>query len=172
MLGENNVAQAALALEMFDISKSFPGVWALDGVSFDCTTGEVHALCGENGAGKSTLIKILGGVYQPDGGSMRIEGREVAFTHPLAARRAGISIIHQELSLLPERTVAEDIYLGIEPTRFGALDRTRMRAEARRLLQRLGSAIGAEVRAGDLYDRATADRRNSQGACDRGAHPC
>ena len=144
------MAQTALALEMFDISKSFPGVRALDGVSFDCTAGEVHALCGENGAGKSTLIKILGGVYQPDGGSMRIEGREVAFAHPSAARRAGISIIHQELSLLPERTVAENIYLGIEPTRFGALDRTRMRAEARRLLQRLGSAIGAEVRAGDL----------------------
>ena len=117
------MAQTALAMEMFDISKSFPGVRALDGVSFDCTAGEVHALCGENGAGKSTLIKILGGVYQPDGGSMRIEGREVAFAHPSAARRAGISIIHQELSLLPERTVAENIYLGIEPTRFGALRR-------------------------------------------------
>jgi ribose transport system ATP-binding protein len=144
------VAQAALALEMFDISKSFPGVRALDGVSFDCAAGEVHALCGENGAGKSTLIKILGGVYQPDGGSMRIEGRDVVFAHPSTARRAGVSIIHQELSLLPERTVAENIYLGIEPTRFGALDRTRMRAEARRQLQRLGSAIGADVKAGEL----------------------
>jgi ribose transport system ATP-binding protein len=144
------LAQAALALEMFNISKSFPGVRALDGVSFDCAAGEVHALCGENGAGKSTLIKILGGVYQPDAGSIRIEGREVAFAHPSAARRAGISIIHQELSLLPERTVAENIYLGIEPTRFGALDRARMRAEARRLLQRLGSAIRADLKARDL----------------------
>jgi ABC-type sugar transport system ATPase subunit len=144
------LAQAAPALEMFDISKFFPGVRALDGVSFDCAAGEVHALCGENGAGKSTLIKILGGIYQPDGGSMRIEGRDVAFAHPSDARRAGISIIHQELSLLPERTVAENIYLGIEPTRFGVLDRARMRAEARRLLQRLGSAIRPDVKAGDL----------------------
>jgi ABC-type sugar transport system ATPase subunit len=144
------LAQAALALEMLDISKSFPGVRALDGVSFDCAAGEVHALCGENGAGKSTLIRILGGVYQPDGGNMRVEGRDVAFAHPSAARRAGISIIHQELSLLPERTVAENIYLGIEPTRFGILDRTRMRAEARRLLQRLGSAIRPDVKARDL----------------------
>src|SRR5215472_7379094 len=97
MTGSTELAQAALALEMFNISKSFPGVRALDGVSFDCAAGEVHALCGENGAGKSTLIKILGGVYQPDGGSIRIEGRDVAFAHPSAARRAGISIIHQEL---------------------------------------------------------------------------
>jgi ribose transport system ATP-binding protein len=144
------LAQTALTLEMFNISKSFPGVRALDGVSFDCAAGEVHALCGENGAGKSTLIKILGGVYQPDGGSIRIEGRDVAFAHPSAARRAGISIIHQELSLLPERTVAENIYLGIEPTRFGALDRARMRADARLLLQRLGSDIRADDKAHDL----------------------
>jgi ribose transport system ATP-binding protein len=144
------LAQAALALEMFDISKSFPGVRALDGVSFDCAAGEVHALCGENGAGKSTLIKILGGVYQPDGGSIRIEGQDIAFAHPAAARRAGISIIHQELSLLPERTVADNIHLGIEPTRFGVLDRARMRGEARRLLQRLGSTIRPDAKAGDL----------------------
>src|SRR5690242_7201014 len=121
MTGRTQLAQPGLALEMLNIAKSFPGVRALDGVSFDCAAGEVHALCGETGAGKSTLIKILGGVYQPDGGSIRIEGRDVAFAHPLAARRAGISIIHQELGLLPERTVAENIYLGIEPTRFGVI---------------------------------------------------
>ena len=142
--------QAALALEMLNITKTFPGVRALDEVSFGCARGEVHALCGENGAGKSTLIKILGGVYQPDSGTIRLDGREVAFSHPIAARRAGISIIHQELSLLPNRSVAENIFLGIEPTRFGLLDRRTMREEARRLLRRLGSSVAPETLAGDL----------------------
>jgi len=144
------VETAALALEMRNITKTFPGVVALDDVSFGCARGEVHALCGENGAGKSTLIKILGGVYQPDAGSIQINGRETVFSHPVAARRAGISIIHQELSLLPYRTVAENVFLGIEPTRYGALDRRRMRDEASRLLRRLGSSIAPEVLAGDL----------------------
>ena len=142
--------QAALALEMLSITKTFPGVRALDDVSFGCARGEVHALCGENGAGKSTLIKILGGVYQPDSGTIRLDGREVAFSHPIAARRAGISIIHQELSLLPNRSVAENIFLGVEPTRFGLLDRRTMREEARRLLRRLGSSVAPETLAGDL----------------------
>src|SRR5208337_4546712 len=111
---------------MLNITKTFPGVRALDDVSFACSRGEVHALCGENGAGKSTLIKILGGAYQPDAGAIQINGRDVVFSHPVAARRAGISIIHQELSVLPYRTVAENIFLGIEPTRYGMLDRRRM----------------------------------------------
>src|SRR5574337_36266 len=139
-----------LALEMANITKTFPAVRALDDVSFACARGEVHALCGENGAGKSTLIKILGGAYQPDGGTILLEGRPVAFSHPLAARNAGVSVIHQELSLLPYRTVAENIFLGIEPTRFGLLDRARMRAESARLLRRVGSAIAPETSAGDL----------------------
>ena len=141
---------AALALEMRNITKTFPGVVALDDVSFGCAPGEIHALCGENGAGKSTLIKILGGAYQPDSGGIQINGRDVVFSHPVAARRAGISIIHQELSLLPYRTVAENVFLGIEPTRYGVLDRPRMRAEAGRLLHRLGSSIAPEALAGDL----------------------
>ena len=141
---------AALALEMLNITKTFPGVRALDDVSFGCARGEVHALCGENGAGKSTLIKILGGVYRPDGGSIRLDGREVAFSHPLAARQAGVSIIHQELSLLPYRTVAENVFLGIEPARYGIVDRRRMREEASRLLRRLGSSIPPGAPAGDL----------------------
>src|SRR5271155_5539352 len=134
--------QAALALEMLDITKTFPGVQALDAVSFGCARGEVHALCGENGAGKSPLIKIFGGAYRPDGGTIRLDGREVAFSHPIVARRAGISIIHQELSLLPQRSVAENIFLGVEPTRFGILDRRTMRDEADRLLRR-GSSLRA-----------------------------
>ncbi len=144
------MGQAALALEMLGITKTFPGVQALDAVSFSCARGEVHSLCGENGAGKSTLIKILGGVYRPDGGLIRLDGREVAFSHPIAARRAGISIIHQELSLLPQRSVAENIFLGVEPTHFGVLDRRAMRAESAGLLRRLGSSIAPDSLAGDL----------------------
>src|SRR5260370_10982605 len=123
----------ALALEMLDITKTFPGVKALDDVSFGCARGEVHALCGEKGAGKSTLIKILGGVFPPDSGSIRLDGRDVAFSHPVAARRAGVSIIHQELSLLPYRTVSENVFLGIEPTRYRMLDQHRIPDDARRL---------------------------------------
>src|SRR5689334_11552996 len=100
-------------LSMHNIRKSFPGVLALDDVSFDCNGGEIHALCGENGAGKSTLIKILGGVYQPDAGEIAIAGKSVKFHHPIEARRLGISIIHQELNLLTNRTVAENIFLGM-----------------------------------------------------------
>jgi ribose transport system ATP-binding protein len=132
------------------ISKSFPGVRALEEVSFDCAPGEVHAICGENGAGKSTLIKILGGVYRPDAGSVKIGGQPVAFAHPVAARRAGVGIVHQELSLLPDRSVAENIFLGDEPARRGRLDRPAMREGARKILARLRSAIDPNARAGDL----------------------
>ena len=136
---------------MVNITKTFPGVRALDDVTFACARGEVHALCGENGAGKSTLIKILGGAYRPDGGRILLGGREVAFSHPVASRAAGISVIHQELSLLPHRTVAENIFLGIEPTRYGVLDRTRMRGDATRLLARLGASIPPETGANAAY---------------------
>lgn len=140
----------AHSLQMLNIMKTFPGVRALDDVSFECARGEVHAICGENGAGKSTLIKILGGVHRPDSGHIRLDGREVVFFHPVAARRSGISIIHQELSLLPYRTVAENVFLGVEPGRFGFLDRRKMREDARRLLERLGSSISPDALAGDL----------------------
>ncbi len=141
---------SALALEMRDISKSFPGVRALDSVSIDCSAGEVHAICGENGAGKSTLIKVLGGVYPPDSGQILIGGAERRFTRPADARRAGVSIIHQELSLLAHRTVAQNVFLGLEPTRFGVLDRAAMLAGAVRLLNRLSSTIDPDARASDL----------------------
>jgi ribose transport system ATP-binding protein len=144
------VESAPLAFEMVNITKIFPGVRALDDVTFACAKGEVHALCGENGAGKSTLIKILGGAYQPDGGHILLDGRAVTFSHPVAARNAGISIIHQELSLLPYRTVAENIFLGLEPTRFLMLDRAHMRVDAERLLRRLGAAIPPDANAGAL----------------------
>jgi ribose transport system ATP-binding protein len=131
-------------LAMHGIRKAFPGVVALDDVSFGCASGEVHALCGENGAGKSTLMKILGGVYQPDAGEIRIDGVAVRFHHPVEARRLGISIIHQELSLLPDRTVAENIFLGMEPARCGVLDRAAMAAGAGRRLRRLGATIAPD----------------------------
>jgi ribose transport system ATP-binding protein len=128
-------------LEMQGISKQFGGVLALDDVGFDCRAREVHAICGENGAGKSTLMKVLGGAYRPDRGTIRLDGKPVSFTHPSQARQAGISIIHQELSLMPHRSVAENIFLGIEPTRRGRLDRRAMGDRARALLGRVGARI-------------------------------
>ena len=128
-------------LSMRGIGKSFTGVRALDDVSLDCHAGEVHAICGENGAGKSTLMKVLGGVYRPDEGEILLAGQPVAFRHPVEARRAGISIIHQELSLLPERSVADNIFLGLEPTRSGLLDRAAMQEGARKLLERVGARV-------------------------------
>jgi ribose transport system ATP-binding protein len=125
-------------IEMRGISKAFPGVKALSSVSFACAAGEVHALCGENGAGKSTLIKILSGVYRPDSGVVLINGVEQHLRHPQEALLAGISVIYQEFSLLPERTVAQNLFLGREPLKHGLIDNTAMVAETRRVLALFG----------------------------------
>ena len=133
-------------LQMRAITKDFPGVRALDDVSFEVHTGEIHALCGENGAGKSTLIKILGGVH-PFGtysGEMRINGIEQQFQSVRDAERAGIAVIHQELALIPEMTVAENIYLGKEPRRFGIIDRNRLYHEASEHLSQFGLTLPLE----------------------------
>lgn len=130
-------------IEMVGISKGFPGVRALNDVSFACHAGEVHALVGENGAGKSTLIKIMSGVYHPDAGEIRLNGAPLALSHPVEALRAGISVIYQEFSLLPERTVAENLFLGREPLKRGLIDHQAMRAETRRVLDMFGA--GARV---------------------------
>ena len=130
-------------LQMQGITKDFPGVRALDNASFEVHPGEIHALCGENGAGKSTLIKILGGVY-PVGtysGKIQINGSEHQFHSVRDAERAGIAIIHQELALIPEMTVAENIYLGKEPRRFGVIDRHRLYHEAGELLSQFELTI-------------------------------
>ena len=130
-------------LHMQSITKDFPGVRALDDVSFEVRPGEIHALCGENGAGKSTLIKILGGVY-PYGtyeGELYINGSEQQFHTVRDAERAGIAIIHQELALIPEMTVAENIYLGKEPCQFGTINKHRLYHEAGELLSQFGLAI-------------------------------
>ena len=134
---------AAPLLDMQAITKDFPGVRALDNVSFEVRRGEIHALCGENGAGKSTLIKILGGVY-PSGtyeGQLRIDGIEQQFHTVRDAEHAGIAVIHQELALIPEMTVAENIYLGKEPQRFGIIDKQRLYHDAGQLLSQFGLTI-------------------------------
>src|ERR1700674_4165351 len=113
----NPLGQPSLALRK--VSKTFPGVRALDDVSFDVRPGEVHALLGENGAGKSTLIKIVSGVYQPDVGSILVNGTQVDFSTPDDARRAGVATIYQELLLFPELSVAENIFLGHAPRGLG-----------------------------------------------------
>ena len=130
------------------IGKSFPGVRALSDVSVDFYPGEVHVLLGENGAGKSTLIKIIAGVYQADEGSVRVNGEEVRFKNTREAIAHGISVIHQELSVIPDLSAAENIFLGREPKlgRTGLLDRKRMNAEAQEILE----GIGVKIRAGAL----------------------
>jgi ribose transport system ATP-binding protein len=132
-------------LEVVDVSKIFPGVRALDEVSFRLEAGEVHALVGENGAGKSTLIKVLTGVYQPDAGELRYSGEPARFGTPMEAQRAGISTIYQEVNLVPLMSVAQNLFLGREPrNRFGLLDRARMDREAAEILA--GYGVTADVR--------------------------
>lgn len=137
-------------LRMEGITKVFSGVTALAGVDLTLNRGEVHALVGENGAGKSTLIKIMTGAYSRDGGSMRLEGRAVEFGSPEDAQEAGVVAVYQEVNLLSFRTVAENIYLGREPRRFGLIDWKRMNAEAETLLRRLGLDIDPRATLGTL----------------------
>jgi ribose transport system ATP-binding protein len=125
-------------LRLTGVAKRFGGVRALDGVAFDLRAGEVHALLGENGAGKSTLIKTLAGVHMPDAGHIEVDGAPVTIRGVADADRLGIRVIHQELSLAPNLSVAENIYLGAEPTRFGLLSRGRMNDAAAKLIESLG----------------------------------
>jgi rhamnose transport system ATP-binding protein len=133
------MAEAApTVLEVEGLEKSFPGVRALAGVRFDVRAGEVHALLGENGAGKSTLIKIVSGVYRPDVGEIRIDGREARFAGPQEAQATGIATVYQELLLFPDLTVAENVFLGHAPrTRWGGIDWRAMRARAAEILASL-----------------------------------
>jgi simple sugar transport system ATP-binding protein len=124
-------------LSMSGISKQFPGVKALEGVDFRLYQGEIHALMGENGAGKSTLIKVLTGVYDIDEGEIALDGRPVRFAGPQQATEAGISTVYQEVNLCPNLSVAENIFIGREPTRFGRIQWGVMRRRATDLLQRM-----------------------------------
>ena len=142
-------AQGALTAER--ISKSFAGVTALHDVDFDLAHGEVHALMGENGAGKSTLMKVLAGVHTRYEGAIRVEGRAVSFGGVRDAEAAGVAIIHQELNLVPELSVADNIFLGREPLIAGVLiDRRRIVRAAERLLRRLGVSIAPTRRIAEL----------------------
>ncbi|AXU95299.1 L-arabinose ABC transporter ATP-binding protein AraG [Erwinia persicina] len=132
-------------LSFHGISKTFPGVKALQDISFDCYAGQVHALMGENGAGKSTLLKILSGSYQASGGEIRLQGQPVNFQHTTDALNAGVAIIYQELHLVPEMSVAENIFLGQLPQRAGLVNRSRLRAEASRQLKALGMDIDPDM---------------------------
>ena len=142
------VAAASPRTEVFamkGITKRFPGVTALEDVSFTVHTGEVHCLVGENGAGKSTLMKIMSGVYSGYEGELFLRGEPVTLTDTRNAQDKGVAMIHQELNLIPGLSVFENIFLGREPkTRFGAVDRQRMRKEADALLSRLGLDIPSE----------------------------
>lgn len=140
----------AFALEAEGISKFFPGVKALDNVSLRVRPGTVHALMGENGAGKSTLMKCLIGMYRPDQGTIKIKGEPVQFQDTMDALRSGISMIHQELNLVPYMTVAENIWLGREPMRFGFVDHARLNQMTQELLNRLNIRLKADRMVGEL----------------------
>ncbi|KAF5997109.1 MULTISPECIES: sugar ABC transporter ATP-binding protein [Streptomyces] len=137
-------------LRIEGIRKTFPGVVALDSVDFDLRRGEVHVLLGENGAGKSTLIKMLSGAYQPDSGRVLVDGEEVRVHGAQDSERLGIATIYQEFNLVPDLTVAENIFLGRQPRRYGLIDRKRMEAEAAELLERVGVSVSPRARVREL----------------------
>ncbi len=134
-------------LSLTGISKQFPGVRALDGVDFNLFAGEVHALIGENGAGKSTLINVISGLLQPTSGKICVAGQEVVFASSMQAQRAGISTITQEFNLVPQLTVAENIFLGREPTgRMGLLNWREIKRHASEVLNELGLKVPLDQR--------------------------
>lgn len=128
-------------IELKDIHKSFYGVEVLHGVNFVLRSGTVHALMGENGAGKSTLMKVIAGVHDADSGQILLDGKEVTIPSPARARELGIAMIHQELATEPEMSVAENIYLGREPGRFGMVDYHQLYRQTGELLNKLGISI-------------------------------
>jgi galactofuranose transport system ATP-binding protein len=132
-------------LEARGIGKSFLGITALDGVDLTLQRGEIHALLGENGAGKSTLIKILTGVYSKDRGTIRLDGMEVSPSNVAEAQALGIGTVYQEVNLLENLTVAENLFLGRQPRRFGLVDRKAMRDKSRALLKRYGLDIDVDA---------------------------
>ncbi|WP_236700435.1 sugar ABC transporter ATP-binding protein [Allosalinactinospora lopnorensis] len=132
-------------LSLVGVTKSFGTVHALQGVSLDVCAGEVHALCGENGAGKSTLVKAVAGVHRPDAGHIEVAGTPVYFSAPADAQRAGVAVIHQEPTLFPDLSVAENIFMGRQPLARGRrIDRAAMHAECDRLFARLSVRIAPD----------------------------
>ena len=138
-------------LELNGISKSFGGVQALRGVDFTLEAGQIHGLAGENGAGKSTMMKIIAGVHGADAGTMRVDGQEVRFRSTRDALAAGLGMVHQELSVAPELSVAENVFLGAQPvTRLGVVAWRRMAEQATEELKNLGLGIDPRARLGDF----------------------
>jgi inositol transport system ATP-binding protein len=138
-------------LELRGIEKRFPGVIALQDMSFSVRRGSVHVICGENGAGKSTLMKIVSGIYQPDAGEIFVNGEKVIVDSPLTARRLKISMVTQELNYIPELTVAQSLFLGDEPrTRFGSIDWKKVYGGAKALLEREGLHYRPDTRLKEL----------------------
>jgi len=129
------------AVRFSGVTKRFPGVVALNGVSFDVAAGSCHAVCGENGAGKSTLGKLLSGIDRPDGGSIEVGGRVVRFANPAEALAAGVAMVHQELASCPNLSVGENLCLGKLPQRWTFVDRRAMHARAAELLADIGAEI-------------------------------
>jgi ABC-type uncharacterized transport system ATPase subunit len=139
----------APALEARGIVKSFPGIVANDGVDFDLRTGEIHALLGENGAGKSTLMNILAGLYTPDAGEIRLDGRPVLFGSPREAIAAGLGMVHQHFTLVPSQTVTENVLLGLDRPRFW-LDTRRYEAEVGQLADQFGLRVDPRAKVWQL----------------------
>ncbi len=145
MSDKTSLLEAPSLLEARGIGKSFLGITALDGVDFTLARGEIHALLGENGAGKSTLIKILTGVYTRDRGTMTLDGTDVTPANVAEAQALGIGTVYQEVNLLENLTVAENLYLGRQPRRFGLIDRREMRRRSKTLLSRYGLDIDVDA---------------------------
>ena len=139
-------------LSLEGVSKEFPGVKALDNVRFDLNAGEVHAIVGENGAGKSTLMKILSGIYKKDTGVITYQGDHVNVSSPHEAQSLGISIIHQELNLMPHLTVAENIFIGREPRRKSRifLNNSKLVKDAQALLDELNIVLDPKELVGEM----------------------
>ncbi len=141
----HDMATSSPYLSFHGIGKIFPGVKALDDITFSCHAGQIHALMGENGAGKSTLLKILSGNYLPSSGEVHIKGQPVHFANTMDALNAGVAIIYQELHLVPEMTVAENIYLGQLPHKKGIVNKTLLRYESKLQLEHLGLDIDPDT---------------------------
>jgi ABC-type sugar transport system ATPase subunit len=137
---------ASLLLEMTGIVKTFAGTHALKGVDFTCESGEIHCLVGENGAGKSTLMKVLAGIHSPDSGKINVRGTEVRFSNYSEARKAGVGVVYQELSLLPQLTVAENIAMGVWPKdQLGLVNWKQIRETSNAILSGIGVSIDPDV---------------------------